>query len=185
MIGPLEPAHPTIRWIACTWMLFPRDEEYRQWFKAAGFHDSRTEYIRLHWYRGKQEYAIAIAGVKPTPGPSPARAASPDEETIKAVTAPSGGLLLFSRVVIGSFLGFLFIPIALFAYFKNSYFGAEPLPAGDPERLNSRQVTALPLTCAAIVGVGWVVCDSPGTFCCGKHLPESEEKGQDPPSVCT
>lgn len=158
MIGPLEPAHPIIRWIACTWMLFPRDEEYRQWFKAAGFHDIRTAYIRPHWYRGKEEYAIAIAGVKPKPGISPARAASDDKgRENQTAIVPAQGFPLFGRVLIGSFLGFLFIPIALFAYFKNSYFGADPLLESDREQLNSHQVAALVLTCAAIAVLGWVV----------------------------
>lgn len=87
--------------------------------------------------------------MKRKPGTSPACAVSDD---IKTATAPAQGLPLFGRVVIGSFLGFLFIPIALFAYFKNSYFGAGPILADDRERLN--HVNALLLTCAAIAVLG-------------------------------
>ncbi len=96
---------------------------------------------------------FAISGVKRKPGTSPARAVS---DNIKTATAPARGLPLFGRVIIGSFLGFLFIPIALFAYFKNSYFGANPLAADNRERLNSHQVAAFVLTCATIAVLGWV-----------------------------
>ena len=75
-------------------VLQTRDEEYRQWFKAAGFHDIRTEYIRPQWYRGKEEYAVAISGVKRKPGTSPAGAVSDD---IKMATAPAQGFAFRTR----------------------------------------------------------------------------------------
>ncbi len=62
---------------------------------------------------GRRSMPFAISGVKRKPGTSPARAVS---DNIKTATAPARGLPLFGRVIIGSFLGFLFIPIALFAY---------------------------------------------------------------------
>jgi hypothetical protein len=46
MIGPLEPEHPVIRFMVCTWMLFLREEEYRRWFNADGFGEIRVQYIR-------------------------------------------------------------------------------------------------------------------------------------------
>jgi MPBQ/MSBQ methyltransferase len=157
VIGPLEPANPIIRWIACTWMLFPREEDYRKWFQAAGFTAIRVAYVRPQWYRGRHEYAVAIAGMKRKAGLSSTIAPPVQAKLGEAAAVPAEGLSLFGRVVIGSFLGFLFIPIALAAYFKNRYFGTDPFYTENQERLNRHQVAALLLTCAAVAVVGWIM----------------------------
>lgn len=155
MIGPLEPAQPIIRWIACTWMLFPREEDYRRWFSEAGFEDVRTLYIRPQWYRGNEEYAVAIAGMKQRPGDALACGDSRSTDPVETAAPPARGFRLLGRVVVGSFLGFLFIPIALALYFKNRYLRVHPIPPGDQERLNAHQVTALLLFGAVVVALGW------------------------------
>eukprot|EP00903_Cladosiphon_okamuranus_P000467 g465.t1 len=44
LIGPLDPPNPLVSFVANTWMLFPKDEEYRDWFKQAGFEDIQHFY---------------------------------------------------------------------------------------------------------------------------------------------
>lgn len=118
MIGPLEPEPPIIRFIARTWMLFPQEEEYRKWFDAAGFEGIQVQYIRPQWYRGKEEYALAIAGVKPKPGVSPSPLSSDPKETLGAAMTSARRITLLGRVIVGSFLGFLFIPIACKIFYE-------------------------------------------------------------------
>jgi len=62
LIGPLEPQNIFARFIANTWMLFPKEEAYRQWFERAGFEDIQVHYVRPQWFRGESEYGLAIAG---------------------------------------------------------------------------------------------------------------------------
>ena len=50
-------------------MLFPGEEEYRAWFAAAGFADMDVRRLAPEWHAGA--YAVAVAGRKPAPGPSP------------------------------------------------------------------------------------------------------------------
>lgn len=64
MISSLEPADPLSHG-SCAWRLFPRDEDYQQWFKTAGFRNIRAVFIRPQWYRGKEACAVAIAEMKP------------------------------------------------------------------------------------------------------------------------
>jgi MPBQ/MSBQ methyltransferase len=39
LIGPVRPTFVLSRFLANMWMLFPTEEEYIEWFKAAGFRD--------------------------------------------------------------------------------------------------------------------------------------------------
>src|SRR4051794_27081764 len=74
VIGPVEPAHPILRRLAGTWMLFPPEADYRRWFEQAGFEEIRVTALAPDWYRGRSVYAVAVAGTKrgPTPPPPPA-----------------------------------------------------------------------------------------------------------------
>lgn len=142
LIGPLEPENKVARFFADTWMLFPKDEEYRRWFESAGFSDIKVQYIRPQWYRRKAEYGIAIAGVKNDPG------LSPGQNTITIVPEPEKmsfgrGLQLFWRVLVGSLAGFIFIPAALFGYFRRMFGAKDNVPAQYRERLNPYQIFAL------------------------------------------
>lgn len=157
LIGPLEPANRFGRFLADTWMLFPKDREYRDWFDTAGFTDIRIQYIRPQWYRGKGEYGIAIAGVKPRPGVSPAvpgyRPAVQAEDNM----TPGRWLQLAGRVLIGSLAGFIFIPVALAGYIRNIFSPNKDLPENYRERLNGYQIMAL-LLILGLVGllVWWI-----------------------------
>lgn len=142
MIGPLEPANALARFMANTWMLFPKEEEYLHWFREAGFHEIKIRHVKPHWVSGRGEYGIAISGVKPRPGPSPAAAHTPVKKTVEKMTA-GRWLQLAGRVLIGSLAGFIFIPAALFGYLRSAFRGQKDVPEEYRERLNAYQITAL------------------------------------------
>ena len=112
VVGPLPPHNPIARWLADVWMLFPDETEYVRWFAKAGFAEVERLHLSPGWHRGKAGYAIAIAGRKPTPGPSPIAADSylPTREP-----EPTGAMArarFIGRFIAGSLAGALFIPIA-------------------------------------------------------------------------
>ena len=135
VIGPLGPENPLVRFIARTWMLFPREQDYREWFAAAGFVDIQVQYIRPQWYRGREEYGIAIAGVKPKPGPPPDVPSAPSE-TIAANMTVARRMQLAGRVLVGSFFGLLFIPMALVGHVKSM--GSSPIHSTSGSRETER-----------------------------------------------
>jgi MPBQ/MSBQ methyltransferase len=107
VIGPVRPANRFARALAEAWMLFPAAGEYTAWMEAAGFTDVRTRELAPDWYRDdRAPYALAVSGVKPAPGPSPAGAAPAVEE------APAGPLRFAARFVLGSAAGAVFVPVA-------------------------------------------------------------------------
>jgi len=107
LIGPVEPAHRVLKALASTWMLFPPERDYREWFERAGFEEVRTHALAPDWYRGRTPYAVAVTGVKRTPGPSPAaREAQPAPPL-----TPRERLRFAGRFVLGSAAGAAFIPI--------------------------------------------------------------------------
>src|SRR3954452_7376322 len=67
VIGPVEPAHPLLRRLSSTWMLFPPEADYRAWFERAGFEDVQVHELAPDWYRGRSAYAVAVSGVKRGP----------------------------------------------------------------------------------------------------------------------
>jgi len=143
MIGPLEPQHWLARLLATTWMLFPKEEEYKEWMKNAGFTDIKYQYTAPHWVSSKVKYGIAIVGTKPVDTYSPELSSS----AIKPIaeekeTGFFRTLLMIWRVLIGSLAGFLFIPIALLGYLFNIGRQKE-IPIEYRERLNIYQVFAL------------------------------------------
>jgi MPBQ/MSBQ methyltransferase len=107
MVGPLPPERRLARLIADTWMLFPPEADYRRWMAEAGFTDVEAAYVAPDWTA--QRYGIAIAGVKPTAGPSPA-AARARESVTEPMTARR-----WARWVAGSAAGALFVPIGALA----------------------------------------------------------------------
>ena len=56
-------------------MLFPKEEEYIEWFKKAGFHDVKLKRIGPKWYRGVRRHGLimgcSVSGVKRVSGDSP------------------------------------------------------------------------------------------------------------------
>ena len=107
MIGPVRPANRFARALAEAWMLFPPVEDYIGWMETAGFTDVRAVELAPDWYRDSRvPYALAVSGVKPAAGPSPAARAAVAEE-------PAVSPLKFAaRFVAGSAAGAVFVPIA-------------------------------------------------------------------------
>jgi MPBQ/MSBQ methyltransferase len=151
LIGPLEPVNRFSRFIAETWMLFPSEAEYREWYEKAGFTDIQVRYVRPAWYRSKVEYGLAIAGRKPAAGESPAARKEPPAP--EPPMSLGRRLRLLWRVLVGSAAGFLFIPGALFGYLRSAF---DPqyknLPPEYREGLNAWQASAL-LLIAALIGL--------------------------------
>jgi MPBQ/MSBQ methyltransferase len=107
MIGPVRPANRIARALAETWMLFPAVQDYTGWMEAAGFTDVRARELAPSWYRDRRApYALAVSGVKPAPGPSPAAGAPPVSEP------PVSRVRFAARFVAGSAAGAAFIPLA-------------------------------------------------------------------------
>ncbi|KAG8485504.1 hypothetical protein CXB51_019051 [Gossypium anomalum] len=52
LIGPVYPTFWLSRFFADVWMLFPKEEEYIEWFEKAGFKDVQLKRIGPKWYRG-------------------------------------------------------------------------------------------------------------------------------------
>ena len=107
IVGPLPPERPLARRLADLWMLFPREDDYRDWMQSAGFEDVRTRYVAPDW--SKERYGIAIAGRKPAAGASPA-AIAPRESVAEPMTARR-----WARWVAGSAAGAVFVPIGALA----------------------------------------------------------------------
>ncbi|CAN6361871.1 unnamed protein product [Urochloa humidicola] len=75
VIGPVYPTFWLSRFFADMWMLFPKEEEYIEWFKKAGFKDVKLKRIGPKWYRGVRRHGLimgcSVTGVKRQPGDSP------------------------------------------------------------------------------------------------------------------
>ena len=77
LIGPVHPTFPVSRFFADAWMLFPTEQEYLDWFTAAGFEDVKITRIGPQWYRGVRRHGLimgcSVTGRKPkvrSPAPS-------------------------------------------------------------------------------------------------------------------
>jgi MPBQ/MSBQ methyltransferase len=105
VVGPLPPRNRASRMLADLWMLFPSEQQYRDWMTAAGFTDIEVVYVKPDWH-GDARYGLSIAGRKPTAGPSPA-ATAPRESRTEPMTP-----LRWARWVAGSAAGAVFVPIA-------------------------------------------------------------------------
>lgn len=75
VIGPVYPTFWLSRFFADVWMLFPKEEEYIEWFEKAGFKDVKLKRIGPKWYRGVRRHGLimgcSVTGVKPASGDSP------------------------------------------------------------------------------------------------------------------
>lgn len=75
IIGPVYPTFWLSRFFADMWMLFPKEEEYIEWFEKAGFKKVELKRIGPKWYRGVRRHGLimgcSVTGVKPASGDSP------------------------------------------------------------------------------------------------------------------
>jgi MPBQ/MSBQ methyltransferase len=114
VIGPVRPAGRLARALANAWMLFPAEHEYREWFERAGFTDVTLHPVAPDWYRNRRvPYAVAAAGVKPAPGPSPLALGPKPAEQLRAPLRPLERVRVAARFAAGSLAGLAFVPIAV------------------------------------------------------------------------
>ncbi|PSO50783.1 MAG: SAM-dependent methyltransferase [Cyanobacteria bacterium QH_8_48_120] len=114
IIGPLQRRNSLARWLSNTWMLFPTDDEYTRWYKQAGFSNIQKVYVAPNWYQDEtNQYAIAIAGVKPAAGESPIKL-EPKQEDVGEAMTPARWLAFSYRFVVGTVAGAFFVPIAMY-----------------------------------------------------------------------
>jgi MPBQ/MSBQ methyltransferase len=110
--GPVRPAHPLLRRLAEAWMLFPTEQQYRDWFVRAGFDGVEVVTLAPPWYRSRRgPYAVAVSAFKPAPGLSPLTLAPPSE-TVRAPMRPAARVRTALRFAAGSLAGALFVPLA-------------------------------------------------------------------------
>ncbi|MEM7573657.1 MAG: methyltransferase domain-containing protein [Bacteroidota bacterium] len=157
MIGPIEPQNAISKFIANAWMLFPPEADYHRWYQEAGFTDLQWTYVRPHWQKNER-YGIALIGTKPAPGLSPnaeavAQQARQDQEESGKMSL-GRRILFFFRLLIGSFFGGLFIPMALIAHLLAPLRGIK----GPRQPLNKWQIGVLVLTAVLIGGlIYWIL----------------------------
>jgi MPBQ/MSBQ methyltransferase len=109
VVGPLRRRNPLARALADAWMLFPPQERYVEWFRAAGFEDLELVHVAPAWWRAQWDpYAVAIAGRKPS-NPAVRDAPLPSTERASEPMTPAR----FARFALGSLAGASFIPVAL------------------------------------------------------------------------
>ncbi len=149
IIGPIEPKTRWGRLLANTWMLFPQEEEYRRWYKQAGFEDIQLVYCDPGWYTGEHHFALAISGMKPTDGPDVAPAIAEQRDVEQHGLTASAKTI--GRIIFGSAAGGAFIPMALgakaIAAVKGTDDEREPLTHG-------QKTVLIGLGVAAAVGIG-------------------------------
>ena len=112
--GPVPPRQRLARRLADTWMLFPTEAQYVEWFERAGFTDIEVAHAAPSWHRsGPAAYGVAVAGRKPAPGPSPLAlvGGAPGETLAEAMTVRRR-LRFAGRFVAGSLAGAAFVPLA-------------------------------------------------------------------------
>jgi len=120
IIGPVRPTNPFSKFWADLWMLFPTEEEYIRWYKAAGFTDIQIKYITPKAYRGIRSHGLimglTICGRKPVAGLPKIKLGPKSEKTVQEGDADSS---LFSKL--------LFLPRFLLGVAAGAYYAILPL----------------------------------------------------------
>ncbi len=142
LIGPLRPKNPFARWVADTWMLFPEVAEYEKWYRDAGFTDIRMTFSRPSWV-AKEQYGIAIVGTKPEAGRSSVNLPPRKKESRDETHSLGRTLTGVGRLIAGSTIGGLFIPMALIGYVNQIWLKMTGRPSNKLEPLTPAQRNAL------------------------------------------
>jgi MPBQ/MSBQ methyltransferase len=113
VVGPVPPGDRILRALAELWMLFPTEDQYREWFERAGFEDVSLVTVAPDWYRDRRSrYAVAVTGRKAVAGPSPLVPAGAPED-LRAPLGLRGRLVFAGRFVLGSLAGAVFVPVGI------------------------------------------------------------------------
>lgn len=122
MIGPVYPTFWLSRFFADVWMLFPKEEEYFEWYKNAGFVDVKLKRIGPTWYRGVRRHGLiigcSVVGTKPVPGDSPLQMGPKAED----VSKPTNTIMFLIRFTLGIIAGHHFMLVSLYMRIKNLIF---------------------------------------------------------------
>ncbi|CAN6931386.1 hypothetical protein Bca4012_100161 [Brassica carinata] len=120
LIGPVHPTFWLSRFFADVWMLFPKEEEYIEWFKNAGFKDVQLKRIGPKWYRGVRRHGLimgcSVTGVKPASGDSPLQLGPKEEDVEKPVNNPFS---FFGRFLLGTLAAAWFVLIPIYMWIKD------------------------------------------------------------------
>ncbi|KAK1399101.1 2-methyl-6-phytylbenzoquinone methyltransferase [Heracleum sosnowskyi] len=119
VIGPVYPTFWLSRFFADVWMLFPKEEEYIEWFEKAGFKNVQLKRIGPKWYRGVRRHGLimgcSVTGVKPASGDSPLQLPPKVEEVEK----PESPIAFLTRLILGSLAGLYYVLVPIYMWLKN------------------------------------------------------------------
>ncbi|KAH1259704.1 2-methyl-6-phytyl-1,4-hydroquinone methyltransferase, chloroplastic [Glycine max] len=119
VIGPVHPTFWLSRFFADVWMLFPKEEEYIEWFKKAGFKDVKLKRIGPKWYRGVRRHGLimgcSVTGVKPLSGDSPLQL-GPKVEDVKKPVNP---FVFLYRFILGTIASTYFVLVPIYMWIKD------------------------------------------------------------------
>ncbi|CAN8280595.1 unnamed protein product [Cochlearia groenlandica] len=128
LIGPVHPTFWISRFFADVWMLFPKEEEYIEWFTKAGFKDVQIKRIGPKWYRGVRRHGLimgcSVTGVKPASGDSPLEMGPKEEDIEKPLNNPFSFL---GRFLLGTLASAWFVWIPFYMWIKDMI-----VPKGQP-----------------------------------------------------
>ncbi|CAN8280599.1 unnamed protein product [Cochlearia groenlandica] len=120
LIGPVHPTFWISRFFADVWMLFPKEEEYIEWFTKAGFKDVQIKRIGPKWYRGVRRHGLimgcSVTGIKPASGDSPLEMGPKEEDVEKPVSNPFSFL---GRFLMGTIASAWFVLIPIYMWIKD------------------------------------------------------------------
>lgn len=127
LIGPVYPTFWLSRFFADVWMLFPKEEEYIEWFKNAGFKDVKLKRIGPKWYRGVRRHGLimgcSVTGVKPLSGDSSLQLGPKVEDVRK----PVNPLVFLFRLILGAMAGAYYVLVPIYMWIKDQI-----VPKGRP-----------------------------------------------------
>ncbi|CAI9118354.1 OLC1v1019913C1 [Oldenlandia corymbosa var. corymbosa] len=119
LIGPVYPTFWLSRFFADVWMLFPKEEEYIEWFKKAGFKDVELKRIGPKWYRGVRRHGLimgcSVTGVKRKSGDSPLQL-GPKQEDVKKPVNP---FVFLMRFILGAMAATYYVLVPIYMWIKD------------------------------------------------------------------
>ncbi|KAJ9535525.1 hypothetical protein OSB04_un001342 [Centaurea solstitialis] len=127
LIGPVYPTYWLSRFFADMWMLFPKEEEYIEWFEKAGFKDVQIKRIGPKWYRGVRRHGLimgcSVTGIKPASGDSPLQLGPKVEDIEK----PVNPFVFLVRFLLGAMAGVYYVLVPVYMWIKDQI-----VPKGQP-----------------------------------------------------
>nr|CAB3490521.1 unnamed protein product [Digitaria exilis] len=119
VIGPVHPTFWLSRFFADMWMLFPKEEEYKDWFESAGFEDVKLKRIGPKWYRGVRRHGLiigcSVTGVKRGHGDSPLQLGPKAEDVSKAVNP----ITFLLRFLLGTLSAAYYVIVPIYMWIKD------------------------------------------------------------------